>query len=133
MPIVVALAAALALALVFGSSASARPSSSSSSSSSPPSGSTPDGALNRGTPVRQLATAKSGRRYVVWMWPEAPGVGVYTVVQAEGTNAWLAFMYNAATDTSIPLKTNITQLAGMSDDGRAALYKLFRDDWRISG
>lgn len=131
MGIVLALAAlAAAAVLAFGGKATA---SGGGSSSSPPVGSEPEGALRRGDPVRQISTAASGRRYVVWMWPEVPKVGVYTVVQAEGTSAWLAFMYSAATDTSIPLKTNIMQLSGMNDTAKAALLALFRQDWRIPG
>lgn len=126
MGILIALAVLAVAALAFGS----KPGS--SSSGAPPAGSEPEGTLNQGAPVRQTSTAASGRRYTVWMWPPVTGVGVYTVAQQEGTIAWIAFIYQAETNKSIPLKTNVTQVAGATEAQRETMLRALREDWKLN-
>lgn len=106
-------------------------------SSSPAAGRLPDGSgptefpqLSGKQPVANTAKAASGRMYEIWLWPSVPGMGVYTVARLAGSTAWVSFVYNADTNKSQPIKTNVMTLP-ISDGEKAQLLGYMRTDWNL--
>lgn len=82
------------------------------------------------SPVKNTAKAASGRMYEIWLWPAVANMGVYTVARLAGSTAWISFVYDANTNKSQPVKTNVMQLP-ISDAEKAQLLGFMRTDWNL--
>ena len=107
------------------------------SKSAPAAGVLPEGSgptefpqLSGKSPVKNTAKAASGRMYELWLYPSVPGMGVYTVARLAGSTAWISFVYNADTNKSQPVKTNVMQLP-ISDGEKSQMLGFMRTDWNL--
>lgn len=87
--------------------------------------------LRQKKPVKTQATAASGRKYEVWMYPPQPNIGVYTVARELGGKAWIAFVYHADSNKYIPVKTNVTEI-GLPADQVALKISQLKTDWKMA-